>query len=123
MKVKILGLTLPKSSTLTDTNMWRVLKEKLREKIFSTILELEKEAEKGQRNFSKEKCENMMDDIPYGLQLIINNNEEHVHRTIGSDQDSGWDFYRFCPGLNTFKFERRTEPEPTVALCIGETDF
>ncbi|CAF3557640.1 unnamed protein product [Rotaria sp. Silwood1] len=61
-------------------NVWGALKEKLRGKVFATVLELEKEVEKEWRNFSKEKCEKMMDQIPYRLQLIIDNNGEHIHK-------------------------------------------
>ena len=60
--------------------MWRARKEKVRGKTFVTVLELEKEIENEWRNFPKEKCEKMMDEIPYRLQLIIDNNGEHIHK-------------------------------------------
>ena len=67
-------------------DVWRIenvcgaLKEKLRGKVFSTVFELEQEIEKEWRKFSKEKCEKMMDEIPYRLQLVIDNGGEHVHK-------------------------------------------
>jgi hypothetical protein len=56
---------------LKDRECVGVLKEKLRGKVFATVLELEQEIEKEWRKFSKEKCEEMMDEIPYRLQFII----------------------------------------------------
>ncbi len=60
-------------------NVWEALKEKIRRKVFATSFELEQEIKKEWKKFSIEKCAKMMHDIPYRLQLLIENNGEHVY--------------------------------------------
>lgn len=60
-------------------NVWGALKEKLRGKVFNTSFELEEEIKKQWKKFSIKKCAEMMDEIPYRLRLVIENNGEHVH--------------------------------------------
>jgi hypothetical protein len=56
------------------------LKEKVGGKVFDTSIELEEEIEKEWKNFSKEKCGNMMNEVSYRLHLVIENNGEHGHK-------------------------------------------
>ena len=42
-------------------------------------LELQSEIEKEWKKFSIEKCAPAMDEIPYRLRLVIENNGEHIH--------------------------------------------
>ncbi len=55
-----------------------ILKENVRRKVLDSSLQLEKEIAKEWREFSREKCAKMLDEIPYQLQLVIENNAEHI---------------------------------------------
>jgi hypothetical protein len=46
--------------------------------VLDSSLQLEKEIAKEWREFSREKCAKMLDEIPYQLQLVIENNAEHI---------------------------------------------
>ncbi|CAF3275298.1 unnamed protein product [Rotaria socialis] len=60
-------------------NVSGVVKGNVCGKLFDTSVELKEEIEKEWKTYLKEKCEKMIQGIPYRLQLVIENNGEDVH--------------------------------------------
>ncbi|CAM4989404.1 unnamed protein product, partial [Rotaria socialis] len=59
-------------------NVSGVVKGNVCGKLFDTSVELKEEIEKEWKTYLKEKCEKMIQGIPYRLQLVIENNGEDV---------------------------------------------